>query len=313
MTTDFESNTHSGDCTAERKNTSADRSTEGVSGHAVGNQWAALDCYKIKPGQSTCISFSGGRTSAYMLRQILDANGGGLPENTHVVFANTGKERPETLDFIQECSERWGVRVRWVEWQREAPRWREVDYKTASRDGRPFDELIEWKQYLPNPVQRLCTQHMKIDAMKRFIIESLGFKSWVSFIGIRYDEPRRWRIIGQDSRNKREFKEAPLVTAKITEEDVMAFWAKQPFDLRLSQGEGNCDLCFLKGISTKERIIRERPDLAEWWASKETIGDKRRLWRAHGATYTGLLDRAKRQLPLFPDLNESEVDCACTD
>lgn len=49
------------------------------------------------------------------------------------------------------------------------------------------------------------------------------------------------------------------------------------------------------------------------WASKETIGDKRRLWRAHGATYTGLLDRAKRQLPLFPDLNESEVDCACTD
>lgn len=62
------------------------------------------------------ISFSGGRTSAFMLRQILDAHGGTLPADVHVVFANTGKERPETLDFVQECSERWKVRIRWVEY-----------------------------------------------------------------------------------------------------------------------------------------------------------------------------------------------------
>jgi hypothetical protein len=40
------------------------------------------------------VSFSGGRTSAYMLRRILDANGGRLPADVHAVFANTGPSRP---------------------------------------------------------------------------------------------------------------------------------------------------------------------------------------------------------------------------
>lgn len=262
-----------------------------------------------------CISFSGGRTSGYMLRRILDAHDGRLPEDVYVVFANTGKERPETLDFVQECSERWGVRVRWIEWQRELPRWREVEYATASRNGEPFAALIEWKKYLPNPVQRLCTQHLKIDAMKRFLRESLGIVGdYTTAIGIRHDEPRRWRIIGQDSRNRREWKVAPLVEAKITEDDVMNFWSRQPFDLSLSQGEGNCDLCFLKATAIKERIIRQRPDLAAWWAAQENPREgTRRLWRANGASYAQMVDRARRQLPLFPDLGESEVDCACTD
>ena len=45
------------------------------------------------------VSFSGGRTSGYMLRKILDAHGGVLPSNVHVIFANTGDELPPTLDF----------------------------------------------------------------------------------------------------------------------------------------------------------------------------------------------------------------------
>lgn len=91
------------------------------------------------------ISFSGGRTSAYMLRHILDAHGGSLPEDVHVCFMNTGKERPETLDFIRACSQRWGVRVRWLEFQRPGegrPTWRELNYDTASRAGEPFEALI---------------------------------------------------------------------------------------------------------------------------------------------------------------------------
>lgn len=55
-----------------------------------------------------CISFSGGRTSAYMLRRILNAHGGELPADVHAVFANTGKERLETLDFVHECAAHWG-------------------------------------------------------------------------------------------------------------------------------------------------------------------------------------------------------------
>lgn len=63
------------------------------------------------------ISFSGGRTSAYMLHEILKAHGGTLPNDVVVAFANTGKEREETLRFVHECASRWGVYVHWVEWR----------------------------------------------------------------------------------------------------------------------------------------------------------------------------------------------------
>lgn len=72
--------------------------------------------YLIEP--PALISFSGGRTSAFLLKQILDAHGGTLPADVHVAFANTGKERPETLDFVRECSERWNVKIRWLEYTR---------------------------------------------------------------------------------------------------------------------------------------------------------------------------------------------------
>jgi 3'-phosphoadenosine 5'-phosphosulfate sulfotransferase (PAPS reductase)/FAD synthetase len=52
------------------------------------------------PDGNVQISFSGGRTSAYMLHQIAEANGG-IPDRCKVVFANTGREMPQTLDFAQ--------------------------------------------------------------------------------------------------------------------------------------------------------------------------------------------------------------------
>lgn len=263
----------------------------------------------------TVISFSGGRTSAYMLFRILQEHGMKLPEQAHVLFANTGKEREETLDFVRECGARWNVNIRWIEWMYEKPRYREVSYDSASRKGEPFDALIAWKKMLPNPMQRLCTQHLKIDAMRRFVRHELGFRTpYTSVIGIRHDEPRRWRILGQDKRNSKEFKVGPLVDDHVTEDDVMRFWQDQSFDLHLTQGEGNCDLCFMKSTATRDRLVRLRPDLAEWWAHHENKErGSRGLWRISGASFSALLDRQRRQLPLFQDLHESEPDCACTD
>lgn len=85
------------------------------------------------------ISFSGGRTSAYMLKHILDAHGGTLSGDVAVVFANTGKERPETLDFVAECGVRWNFPIAWVEYDWDAPRrTRIVSFDTAARNGEPF-------------------------------------------------------------------------------------------------------------------------------------------------------------------------------
>ena len=65
--------------------------------------------------EPTCISFSGGRTSAYMLWRVLQSNGG-LPKDAVACFANTGKEDEATLRFIHDCETNWQVPIKWLEW-----------------------------------------------------------------------------------------------------------------------------------------------------------------------------------------------------
>ena len=65
--------------------------------------------------EPTSISFSGGRTSAYMLYKVLEAHGGKLPDDAIVCFANTGKEHDATLQFVKDCETNWNVKINWVE------------------------------------------------------------------------------------------------------------------------------------------------------------------------------------------------------
>ena len=85
------------------------------------------------------INFSGGRSSGFMLGQIVDAHGGSLPENYTVVFANTGKEREETLTFINQCAEHFGVEVVWLEYRYrpEAKGGRTDPWRPVARKGQP--------------------------------------------------------------------------------------------------------------------------------------------------------------------------------
>ena len=263
----------------------------------------------------TCVSFSGGRTSAYMLRRILDAHGGALPDDVHVVFANTGKERPETLEFVQACAEAWGVRVRWIEahiTETEtglAHGWREVDYATASRAGEPFATLIRARKFLPNPIMRFCTQELKIRPMKKFA-RSVGFDHWTNVVGLRADEPRRVAKATAPTRERFDLA-CPLARAGVTEEHVCDYWVCSPFDLRLESHEGNCDLCFLKGRAKLERILRVRPDLVSWWAEQEeaTSGTFRKDRPAYRRMLT--IVQNSPYLPGFDD--EGTMPCACTD
>jgi 3'-phosphoadenosine 5'-phosphosulfate sulfotransferase (PAPS reductase)/FAD synthetase len=222
------------------------------------------------------ISFSGGRTSGYMLRQILDAFDGQLPDDVHVCFANTGKEREETLRFVHECESRWGVRVIWLErrpYPAKAPiadRFGIVGYNSASRQGEPFAALIDAKSYLPNAVTRFCTTELKVRPMKHFMV-NLGYPRWSNIVGLRADEMRRvFRAIEHNEAGKERWKTVmPLATARVRRSDVEAFWAAQPFDLQLRPHEGNCDLCFLKAKGSLKALIRANPPSAHWWAEQE--------------------------------------------
>jgi|GEM_PF-2992543 len=128
----------------------------------------------------------------YMLRQVPDNNAdlGDLI----VTFANTGKEHPATLDFVQECSVRWAVPIVWLEFRDDERGFAIVDYETASRDGEPFEALIRKRSYLPNPVTRFCTIDLKICVIHKYL-RMVGCSTEETPVdmmtGIRADEPRR--------------------------------------------------------------------------------------------------------------------------
>lgn len=242
------------------------------------------------------ISFSGGKTSGYMLRRHLDAHGGSLPENRLAVFCNTGREREETLDFVRECGERWGVPIVWLEYRYTADEdgdmsqtFAQVDHATASRNGEPFLDAIRKRKFLPNPVMRFCTGELKIKTTWRFVRYKLGWREYGNSVGLRADEPtrvnrmRRKRtttttqtLFGEEKTVSRgadlppgESVMLPLADAGIRHKDVLDFWERQPFILGLQPYEGNCDLCFLKGAGTILRLMQEQPERAGWWRQME--------------------------------------------
>jgi 3'-phosphoadenosine 5'-phosphosulfate sulfotransferase (PAPS reductase)/FAD synthetase len=236
------------------------------------------------------VSFSGGRTSGYMLWRILQAHGGTLPDDVLVLFQNTGREMPATLDFVQECSTRWGAPVTWLEYDRKpgAPTYRVVNHNSASRNGEPFRLMLEAKPMLPNPVSRFCTIELKIRTAKRYIMAERGWKRWTNIVGLRADERRRVERATDPARNKKDRWDVrcPLADADITVSDVAAFWRTQPFDLRLKgKWEGNCDGCFLKSRAALSRIMLDYPERAQWWADQEAVP------RGNGAGATFRADR----------------------
>ena len=285
----------------------------------------------------TCLSFSGGRTSAYMLWRVLQSNGG-LPSDGVVCFANTGKEEEATLRFVRDCSERWQVPINWVEFRADAPGFALVDFDTASRDGEPFEQIIVKRNFLPNPVTRFCTSELKIRTMHKFLranwqefgwdAASLG---WDQMIGIRADEHRRAskiRARGTSTETTKETMLIPLADAGVTLSTIDAFWKAQPFRLGLytdSRGRtlgGNCDLCFLKPAGQVASLIAEKPARAVWWARMEeharvnfTTKNSGGSWhfRTDRPSYAAMAATATDQTDAFGHDDEEAIACFCGD
>jgi 3'-phosphoadenosine 5'-phosphosulfate sulfotransferase (PAPS reductase)/FAD synthetase len=276
------------------------------------------DPFKID--SPTCISFSGGRTSAYMLWRVLQSNGG-LPAEAVVCFANTGKEDEATLRFVQRCSDEWKVPITWLEYRNDPLGFAITYFEAAARQGEPFEALMRHRGLLPNPFRRFCSQELKIRTMARYlkylhIVDTVGEGEFFSWVGLRADEPRRLAKIGRDR--------APLAAAGVTVADVGAFWKAQPFDLDLPNMNGrtmhgNCDLCFLKPTSQILSLIAEKPERATWWARMEreipAIGRTTvdgSVFRMDRPSYAAMVKSADAQVDMY-GYEEESIPCFCGD
>lgn len=272
----------------------------------------------------TCLSFSGGRTSAYMLWRVLQSNGGLLPDDCICTFANTGKEEEATLRFVKECALRWGVNIVWLEFlsKRELPLYKVVDFETASREGEPLLRAFAEHNVLPNPIARYCTSETKIRTIRRYLHDAKqwGADDFDMLLGIRADEPRRVAKLSGSSDARDGIRLAPLAQAGVTAKMVGEFWSAQPFDLELPNiggktMHGNCDLCFLKPAAQVQALIQEKPDRAIWWAEVEkrlTTNGQPARFRNDRPSYSQMAEFARDQRDMF-DQDEEAIACFCGD
>lgn len=207
------------------------------------------------------VSFSGGETSAYMAQWLWKHK---QDEYEMVfVFANTGQENEETLEFVEKCSKFFGFPVVWVEgvFSKKygvGAKSKVVNFSTADRDGKVFEEMISVYS-IPNIANPQCTKELKANPINHYARHVLKWKTFYTAIGIRSDESDRI------NRKAKKLKLIyPLINNKMqpmTKPKINFFWKLQPFRLELKGYQGNCKWCWKKNIKKLQRIAYENPEV----------------------------------------------------
>lgn len=271
-------------------------------------------------------TFSGGRTSAFM-GQFLNTYDKYKDYDKVFLFANTGKEKEETLEFINKCEKEWGLNIVWIEAvinpeKGKGTDFKVVDFDTASRNGEPFEDMLRVYP-MPNSFVSNCTRELKQVPMNKFV-KSLGYREVITAMGIRHDERHR-----MSNTAKEQGFIYPLVDdIKVDSKFIRTWWDSQSFDLQLKDYEGNCDLCFKKSLRKKLTLIKENPKIANWWIRmEEKYGTEEypRFNLKHKFTIEGLVEKSKspfrtvqdqhelskKQESLFDLEMDIETDCFC--
>jgi hypothetical protein len=225
----------------------------------------------VGEGLNLFCSFSGGETSALMTRLLL-TRWRAKYDQIVVVFANTGEENEETLQFVHECDQRLGFGTVWVEavvrhGERVSTGHKVVTFETASRKGEPFEEVIK-KYGLPGPGRLHCTRELKLNPMLSYL-DSIGWErgTYARAIGIRADEKERRSPSAEEDQVL-----YPLMDWEpLGKPHVNEFWMRQPFRLNLTGYQGNCKWCWKKSMRKHMTLLSETPEKYDFPERMETL------------------------------------------
>lgn len=227
------------------------------------------------------VSFSGGRTSAYMLWWLLNKW-----EDRHnweivVVFANTGVEDAGTLVFVHKISYEWNIPIVWVEARHKdeygnpfskkgwAVKHQIVDYFTCAKNNKKVDGTWTWTPFeemvsilgIPSTNAPFCSDQLKRKPIQSYM-KSIGWKGYYTAIGIRYDEPDRISPTAQ----KRKIIYPLYENTVMSGYDILAWWATESdFDLTIEKDDGNCKRCWKKNMNLLVRAGKKDPQSYQWW------------------------------------------------
>lgn len=217
------------------------------------------------------VSFSGGETSAFMAQWLKKHYREYGYENIVFVFANTGLENEQTLEFVERCDTHYGLKIHWVEalvWhgERKGTGYTITDFEHAKRKGEPFEAMIK-KYGIPNQAFPHCTRELKQAPIKSFGKVWFNGEKYHTAIGIRADEMDR-----MNAKAKEMGFIYPLISSKMipsTKPMINFYWRSMPFRLELKGYQGNCVTCWKKADKKLYQIAQENPKAFDFMAEME--------------------------------------------
>jgi 3'-phosphoadenosine 5'-phosphosulfate sulfotransferase (PAPS reductase)/FAD synthetase len=271
------------------------------------------------------ISSSFGRTSAYMTDEIIARYPG---RQLYIVFANTGEERTETLEFGQLCAERWAAKGHHIVLleavihpkKKVGTSYRYVTFTNAYRPEYSWnpdygkEEGFENPLYHPKYAAMMATRPVEwghpFEAMiakygvannsfphctREVKIQAIG--AWIKdhFAPGQFEMALGIRADEQEREGKWWY---PLIDWGVTKGMVRAYWRAQPFDLELADYEGNCATCWKKGLDKNLTLLEQLPVLGLFFLKMERLYS-----HITPADEDRRMTKAMRPLPLLDTLD----------
>ena len=196
------------------------------------------------------ISFSGGRTSAYLVWLFKDN------PNARFIYCDTGAEHPKTYEFIKNVVKEFGIdlvciRAKFNMTLGQGNSYEIVPIESIGYDLSVWSSMME-KYGTPYLHCAFCTDRMKTTPFIKYCKDH--FEEWTTWLGIRADEPKRLAP-----------KKGIRYLAEIDDaekEDILSFWDDQSFNLELDEHLGNCVFCIKKGINKVALAAKDEPVMA---------------------------------------------------
>ncbi|CAH9012069.1 putative protein NinC [Vibrio phage 284E43-1] len=201
------------------------------------------------------VSFSGGRTSAYLCYLMKSKFG----SEVDFVYMDTGAEHPKTYEFIRKVNEAFNLnltclRTKFNPELGKANAYTVIDINDLKCDLVPWVEMMKKYGTPYNPGGAFCTDRMKLVPWTKYLNKKYGKGKYETYLGIRIDEPKRLKR-----------RDGVVYLGDISDfdkQDILEWWSDQPFDLGIDEHLGNCVFCIKKGVNKVALAARDEPELA---------------------------------------------------
>ncbi len=187
------------------------------------------------------LGLSGGRDSAalaiYMRNQYPQLD-------IEYYFSDTGKELPETYEFLVRLEGFLGKKINHLD------------------SGRDFDYwLRNFRYYLPSPQARWCTRVLKIQPFQKWIEETLKNKiPVINYVAIRADEPNREGIRSENDLLEVRF---PFREDGLDKQDIINILEESGVgmpDYYEWRSRSGCTFCFFQQKIEWVRLMERHPE-----------------------------------------------------